>query len=60
MAISWKLDEESGIDPDELLGDIVLEGKNGSRLGESTTFLDTFLLALAEGLVVVADGGREV
>ena len=59
MAISWKLNEEGGVDPDELLGGIVLEGENGSRLEESTTFLDTFLLALAEGLVAVADGGRE-
>jgi hypothetical protein len=59
MAISLKLDEEGGVDPDELLGGIVLEGENGSRIEESTTFLDTFLLALAQGLVAVAGGARE-
>lgn len=58
MSISWELDEEGGIGLDELLGDIVLQDSLGNRVEEANLFLDSFFLALAEGLVAVAGGGR--
>lgn len=58
MSISWDLDEEGGIDSDELLGNIVLQDSHGNCIEERTIFLDTFFFALAEGFVAVADGGQ--
>lgn len=58
MSISWELDEEGGIDLGELLGDIALQDSEGSRIKESNIFLDSFFLALAEGLVAATANGR--
>jgi hypothetical protein len=57
MTISWKIDEEMGVYPEDLLGNISLHDSMGRRLEESATFLDTFFLALATGLSVASDGG---
>ncbi|MFC4260427.1 hypothetical protein ACFOZ5_15515 [Marinobacter lacisalsi] len=57
MSISWRLDEEDGVDPDELLGAVVLQDSDGNQIEESIVFLDSFFLAMAEGLVAV-DGGE--
>ena len=55
MKIVWRLDEEMPLDPESLLGDIILS--NGDTvLQEQQTYIDSWLDALITGLQAVQVG----
>lgn len=60
MKINWKLDEENGIDLDELLGEIQISDEMGNIIIESCVYLETFLFAISEGLVSSQNEGRYI
>ncbi len=57
MKITWHLDVEEPLDPENLLGDITLTSEQMS-LGERDTYLDSWLDALITGLKAVQAGQR--
>ncbi len=57
MKIAWTLDEEEPIDPENLLGDIILtEGE--TTILERNTYIDSWLNALITGVQGVQTGKR--
>ena len=55
MKIVWRLDEEMPLDPESLLGDIILSDRD-TVLQEQQTYIDSWLDALITGLQAVQVG----
>lgn len=55
MKIAWRLDEEMPLDPESLLGDIILSDED-TVLQEQQTYIDSWLDALITGLQAVQVG----
>lgn len=58
MILNIRLDEEGGIDSDSLVGRIVIVGIRG-RIDEKDAYLDSWLVALIEGVSAVSKGERK-
>ena len=57
MQIAWRLDEEESIDPNNLIGDIVLSDGR-TTLNERDTYIDSWLDACITGMHAVQAGKK--
>jgi len=56
LKISWKLDNEDGLDPVDPTGEICLSSKGSGLIFEEYTYLDSWFDALADGFLAAEKG----